>query len=174
MMRHQPDFIPCTRASNTCAGTWIFSVMLAIGGLVAAFSTRHAPHWVPLAALGVSMFGMMVFVVKYGRSCRADASHLMIPIHQPSVAAVEPSPAAAADDGGQMRRLFDRFDVRAIERARALGLAPREAASFLGFARDYVDNAHALRLLAAHDEAELERHIAASIERALLAFQAAN
>lgn len=78
---------------------------------------------------------------------------------------------AKSNDGLALRRVFDRFDLLAIERARAEGLAPAEQSSFLNFARDFVDVDHSLGLLADRDEDELKRHFAASLERALLAFR---
>ncbi len=85
--------------------------------------------------------------------------------------AVVSTAAAQSTDNAQLRKLYDRFDLKAIDRARQAGLTAKDAASFLGFARDFVDQRHALGLMAAGDEAELGRHLAASIERALLAFQ---
>lgn len=77
----------------------------------------------------------------------------------------------AARDNLSLRRIFDRFDVLAIERAKRQGLSPSQQSSFLEFARDYVDVDHSLALLADRDEEELKRHFTATLERALLAFE---
>ena len=190
--RDQPGYTHCTPAGSACAAMWLCSVLLGAGGLVAAFTRFPNVKWMVPAALGVSIFGMLMFVISYGRACRAAAARViappagsvpgvlapkLIPIEEVSaVAAAEPSPAAAtaaaqSTDNAQLRKLYDRFDLKAIDRARQAGLTAKDAASFLGFARDFVDQRHALGLMAAGDEAELGRHLAASIERALLAFQ---
>ena len=79
-------------------------------------------------------------------------------------------PVPAADDLA-MRKVFDRFDVRAIERARRAGQAPATVAGFLDFARDFVDRRHVAALLDQSDDLEVDRHLAAAVERALLQFE---
>lgn len=164
----KPPSIPCPRASEACGATWLFSVMLAVCGLICLFTMHRMSVALPMIALGASTVGMVVFLSLYGRACRLEAAKVVKP-QQPVVDAPPVVVSAGYDDA--MRRLFDRFDPLAIERARGAGLAPTAIAGFLPFARDFVDTAHAVRLLDAHDEAELERHLKAGIERALVTYQ---
>ncbi|MCC6572693.1 MAG: hypothetical protein IT462_02780 [Planctomycetes bacterium] len=161
----KPTISTCGRAGGVCAGTWLASVFLAVAGLTAAFYTRKSPSWAPFVALAISTGGMLLFLIQYSRACRLQAANIIRP-------PVKAPVTIAITDGDAMRRLFDRFDIRAIERARALGLSSGDASSFLNLARDFVDVAHAQRLMNTGNEAELDVHIRAAIERALLTFQA--
>jgi hypothetical protein len=69
-----------------------------------------------------------------------------------------------------MRKVFDRFDVKVIGHARSQHWQPDKIASFLDYARDYVDTQHATSLLNGNERGELDRHLDAAVQRALLEY----
>jgi len=80
-------------------------------------------------------------------------------------------PRVATPKPDAMRMIFDRFDLLTIKRARNDGLDGRHTAELLDFAREFVDTSHAAMLLEQHEEEELQRHLAAALERALLSIE---
>jgi hypothetical protein len=87
----------------------------------------------------------------------------------PLVGSGTPYAAGTASPNNDLtRQVFDRFDVQVIELAREISLKPKEAANLLEFARDFVDVSHASNLLRNNRDDELECHLNAAIERAVL------
>jgi hypothetical protein len=69
-----------------------------------------------------------------------------------------------------LRKVFDRFDVKVITHARGQYWSADKIASFLDYARDYVDTQHATSLLNGNERGELDRHLDAAVQRALLQY----
>jgi hypothetical protein len=172
---------------------WLLAVILAVVGLAAM--GRHGANPMVIVPVGISLLFMLMFIVSFRReSRRIEAEQRMQRLERAARRAADPEEEHYGDDqpreyhfgapvpysNGQAlvanhassneasREVFDRYDVRVIELARNLELKPKEAAGLLEFARDFVDVAHATRLLRKGDQDELERHLDAAIERAVL------
>ncbi len=189
-MMHPWDRDQTQRNAQPRSINWIsllLSLLIGLFGFALLFRLSHggkAALIVPLAFAGI---GSLYFL---GRGWRGASQRRVEPndadfyaasgrplsgnAGKPGFAVTTPPAYAskqAATDTLALRRVFDRFDLLAIERAQRHGLAPAAQASFLTFARDYVDLDHSLALLAERNEDELKQHFTASLERALLAFQ---
>ncbi|MCC6148780.1 MAG: hypothetical protein IT461_00900 [Planctomycetes bacterium] len=167
----------------------LMAILLGLFGFAMAAKLHHGgrgPLVVPVVFAGVGALYFLVRGFKGGGCCSAPRASWrddapiatgqpMTPPSQSAGVVAPPgysyTPKEAARDNLALRRVYDRFDLLAIERAKRQGLTPGEQASFLNFARDYVDVDHSLALLAERDETELKQHFMASLERALLAFQ---
>lgn len=167
----------------------LMALLLGIFGVAMAAKLQHAgrgPLVVPVVFAGLGSLYFLTRGFKGGGCCSTYRCNWREespvsggqPMSQPGDRPGVVAPPAysygvkeAARDTLALRRVYDRFDLLAIERAKRQGLTPGEQASFLNFARDYVDVDHALGLLAERDENELKQHFLASLERALLAFQ---
>ena len=165
----------------------LMAILLGIFGFAMAAKLSHVgkgPLVVPVVFAGLGSMYFLMRGFKGGGCCSAPRTSWredgQIATGQPVTpreAGVVTPPGynytakEATRDNLALRRVFDRFDLLAIERAKRQGLTPAEQTSFLGFARDYVDVDHSLTLLAERDETELKQHFMASMERALLAFQ---
>ena len=165
----------------------LMAILLGIFGFAMAAKLSHGgkgPLVVPVVFAGLGSMYFLIRGFKGGGCCSAPRASWrddgQIATGQPVMpreAGVVAPPGYnytakdATRDNLALRRVYDRFDLLAIERAKRQGLTPAEQTSFLNFARDYVDVDHALTLLAERDETELKQHFMASMERALLAFQ---
>lgn len=179
-------------ATDTPGINWIsilMALLLGVFGLAMAAKLTHTGKGqlvVPVVFAGMGFLYFLMRGFKGGGCCSVPRGPGRNEFTQAGDAAAAPnaqsSPVAAppgygynakdaARDNLALRRVFDRFDLLAIERAKRQGLTPAEQTSFLDFSRDYVDVDHALALLAERDEEELKRHFMATLERALLAFQ---
>lgn len=171
-------------APQRCSGNWVgrgLLMLLAAGiGLagVGALLSRGARPTVAVPVV-LSLVFLGLYVARRRRESIQPSNHCIQAKVLPAAECVDrPAPQGgpvalpvpSADDMA-MRKVFDRFDVRAIERARRASLAPAAVASFLDFARDFVDRRHVAALLDHEDGAEVERHVEAAIERALLQFE---
>jgi hypothetical protein len=173
------------RQSSGRGFVWLLAVILAVVGLAAM--GRHGANPMVIVPVGISLFFMLMFIVSFRREARRiEAEQQMERLERAARRATEPDVdepeyhqprehhfgAPVPYGNGQVneatREIFDRFDVRVIELARDLKLKPKDAAGLLEFARDFVDVPHASRLLRMSNNSELECHLDAAIERAVL------
>jgi hypothetical protein len=175
---------------------WLLAVVLAVIGLAAM--ARHGANPMVVVPVGISLFFMFMFMISHRReSKRIEASRRLERLERAARRALEPEAEPAPRRDGReegmreqqfshapgvpygtgasvsndiSRQVFDRFDVDVIELARSLELKPKEAASLLEFARDFVDLPHASALMRAKRDEELDRHLDAAIERAVLQY----
>ena len=87
-------------------------------------------------------------------------------VNQPRPAVNQPRPAVDTT----MRKVFDRYDLKVITHGRSMGWEPQRIASFLDYARDYVDTQHATALVTGNERGELDRHLDAAMHKALLQY----
>ncbi len=158
---------------------WLIAVIVAVVALV-VFSRSNGNHLV-LVPIGISVFFMFMFLLNHRREARrleasrrvqrlADAARRA----QDGPEAMGFEPPQPARDDASLRRVFDRFDMKVIEHGRNNKWEPKQISSLLEMARDYVDTPHASLLLKRSEETELERHLDAALERALLQYDIAN
>lgn len=164
----------------------LFSLLLGFLGIGMAMRLAHGGKGALAVPVVFALMGSVYFLsrgFKGGCCTRPRLEPQDVELQHPGGRPVEGGPQPMAQivtppaygskprDTLPLRRVFDRFDLLAIERARAEGLTTSDQGSFLNFARDFVDVDHSLGLLADRDEEELKRHFTASLERALLAFR---
>jgi hypothetical protein len=153
---------------------WLVAVLLAVLGL--ALFARHGSNNLVMIPVGISLFFMLMFLFSYRRESRRlqslrETQRLTAPDFEPQPMGMLPPPAAS---DGTLRCLFDRFDLKVIDHGRRNEWEPRQISSLLEMARDFVDTPHAGALLNAGEKDELDRHLDAALERALLQFDVAN
>lgn len=162
-----PDFAPASGGG----WIWIIAVMLAVFGL--ALLHRHGANNLVMIPVGISLFFMFMFMLSH----RSESRRLQAVRHAQRMAEFEPQaigmlPPARDDDS--LRRVFDRFDLKVIEHGRRNSWEPKQISSLLEMSRDFVDTQHAGTLLANEDSHELEFHLDAALERALLQYDIAH
>lgn len=181
----QPSSQPRGFASGLA---WLVAVVLGILGMV-AMAKNHGDngHSIAMIPIGISLFFIFMFMIGHRREQRRlSCLRAMQPpaeprIHTPQGTAAQPAQAAGnlqqtqctvetqklpkADDAS-LRKLYDRFDVRAIAQCRASRMDAKQITSFLEMARDFVDTGHAAQLIRRNDLAELDTHMHAALERA--------
>lgn len=148
---------------------WLIAIIIAVVGL--ALLAKNGFNNVAFIPIGISLFFMVMFLVSHRREARQLAWKREVARMQ-ETPAVAPQPVAyaprpAAPDAN-LRKVFDRFDVKVITHGRDKYWNAQRIASFLDYARDYVDTQHASALLAANERGELDRHLDAALQRALL------
>lgn len=159
---------------------WLIAIILGVAGMVAmAKSSGRAVAVIPI---GISLFFIFMFLIGHRREARRlsnlraqarspveqlEAQYL--PAIRPEVR-LEPQSLRRADDES-LRRLYDRFDVRAIEECRANNMDAKAITAFLEMARDFVDTAHSAQLIHEGELEELDRHMGAALERAKLQYE---
>lgn len=143
---------------------WLFAIVIAVIGL--ALLSKHGPHNVVVIPIGISVFFMVMFLFSHRRETRRIAwkRELVRMQAQQAIAAQPQRPAVDTT----LRKVFDRFDVKVIGHARNNHWSPDKIASFLDYARDYVDTQHSTALLNGNERGELDRHLDAALQRALL------
>ncbi|MCB9933541.1 MAG: hypothetical protein H6841_08985 [Planctomycetes bacterium] len=145
---------------------WLVAIIIAVVGL--ALMAKHGANHVVFVPIGISFFFMVMFLVSHRREARRLAWKREVARMQDMHAQqVVQAPRPAAPDT-TMRKVFDRFDAKVISHGRDKYWNPQRIASFLDYARDYVDTQHASALLAANERGELDRHLDAALQRALL------
>lgn len=158
---------------------WLIAVIIAAIGL--AVMARHGFNNIVIVPIGVSLFFMLMFLISHHREAkrlawRREVARLREAAREIQSGATGHAPAprqlSAVDVG--MRKIFDRFDTKVISHGRMYGWEAPEIAGFLDFARDYVDTQHAQALLEGNEKGELDRHLDAALERALLQHDIAN
>lgn len=166
---------------------WIVAVMLAVFGL--ALLHRHGANNLVMIPVGVSLFFMFMFMLSH----RSESRRLQAARRAQRMAEFEPhpsspsgrrealerqamgmQPALPSRDDGALRRVFDRYDLKVIEHGRSNDWDPKQISSLLEMSRDFVDTQHAGALLNSADALELDRHLDAALERALLQFDIAH
>ncbi len=181
----QPNSQPRGFASGLA---WLVAVVLGILGMV-AMAKGHGDgrgHSIAMIPIGISLFFIFMFMIGHRREQRRLANMRMMQppaepqlhtpqgmtgqpvvdlLHQAPPTTLETQKLPKADDAS-LRKLYDRFDVRAIEQCRASQMDARQITSFLEMARDFVDTGHAAQLIRRNDLAELDTHMHAALERA--------
>jgi len=148
---------------------WLIAIIIAVVGLV--LLAKNGAHNVAFIPIGISFFFMVMFLVSHRREAKRLAWRREVarmqetPVVAPQSLAYAPRPAAP---DANLRKVFDRFDVKVITHGRDKYWNAQRIASFLDYARDYVDTQHASALLAANERGELDRHLDAALQRALL------
>ena len=156
--------------SAPCKGSglmWIVAVIIAVVGLVLV--SKHKLNDVAMIPIGISLFFMVMFMVSHRRENRRlawkrEVTRMQQDQRQAQIIAQPPRPAVDTT----LRKVFDRYDVKVINHARSQGWSPDRIASFLDYARDYVDTQHAGALVTGNEKGELDRHLDAALHRALL------
>ena len=155
-------------ASGGSGLLWIVAIIIAVIGL--AMMSRHGANHVVAVPIGISLFFMIMFMFSHRRETRRLAMkreatrQLEEYARQQTVSLNVPKPGSDTT----MRKVFDRYDMKVISHVRNKGWEPQRIASFLDYARDYVDTQHATALVNGNERGELDRHLDAALHRALL------
>ncbi|MCB9892816.1 MAG: LapA family protein [Planctomycetes bacterium] len=150
---------------------WLVAIIIAVIGL--AMMAKHGSNNVVAVPIGISLFFMVMFFFSHRREARRLAWKREVArlqdeyTRQQQIAAANP-PRPAVDT--TMRKVFDRYDLKVISHGRGLGWDPQRIASFLDYARDYVDTQHATALVNGNERGELDRHLEAALHKALLQY----
>lgn len=158
---------------------WLVAIVLGVLGL-AALGRPGGAKAVALIPIGISLFFIIMFLVGHRREQRRlsaarwqNAAGAVLPQAPLQEVRLEPQALPKADDAS-LRKLYDRFDVKAIELCRGSQMAAARTTEFLEMARDFMDTAHAAQLIRANNLAELDIHMHAALERARLQFELNN
>lgn len=160
---------------------WLVAVIIAVIGL--SVLARHGANSVVAIPIGISLFFMVMFIASHRRETRRIAWKREMAMMREAQQQL-PQQIAVSDlcNGGvpaeaprratdlSMRKIFDRYDLKVINKGREKMWNARRIAGFLDYARDYVDTQHASALMKSGEKGELERHLDASLERALLQY----
>jgi hypothetical protein len=155
---------------------WLVAVIIAVIGL--AVLARHGANSVVAIPIGISLFFMVMFIVSHRRETRRLAwKREMAMLQQaqqrlPQQVAMHEKPCPATDLA--LRKIFDRFDLKVITKGRDKYWDAKRIANLLEYARDFVDTQHAAALMKSGEKGELERHLEAALERALLQYDMEN
>lgn len=161
---------PCGFAGGLA---WLIAIGLGVLGMAAM--ARHGCRTVAVIPIGISLFFIFMFMVGHRREQRRLAASRWVnnqscctPPAQEVRLEAQVLPRA---DDASLRKLYDRFDVRAIEECRANSMDAKAITAFLEMARDFVDTAHAAALINRREMSELDTHMNAALERAKLQFE---
>jgi len=164
---------PSTQGRGFANGLmWLVAIVLGLFGLIALAKSGGAKG-VALIPIGISLFFIFMFMIGHRREQRRLAAtrwQNQVGNQPLQEIRIEPQPAPKADDAS-LRKLYDRFDVMAIDECRENKLDAKQITDFLEMARDFMDTAHAAQLIRANNLAELEIHMHAALERAKLQFE---
>jgi hypothetical protein len=148
---------------------WRVAIVIAVIGL--ALMARHGANNLVMVPIGISVFFMVMFLFSHRREARRIAWKREVARMQ-EVERARQQQVVAADvpraNDVAMRKIFDRYDLKVINHGRMYGWGAKDIASFLDYARDFVDTRHAGRLLEGNERGELDRHLDAALERAVL------
>ena len=148
---------------------WLVAIIIAVIGL--ALMARHGANNVVMVPIGISVFFMIMFLFSHRREARRIAWKREVAryqeIERQRQQAVSVQTTQRTNDAA-MRKIFDRFDLKVIKHGRAHHWGAKDIASFLDYARDFVDTRHAGSLLDGNERGELDRHLDAALERAVL------
>ena len=148
---------------------WLVSVIIAVIGL--ALMSRHGTNNIVMVPIGISVFFMVMFLFSHRREAkriawkREVARYQEIERNRQQTIAVQNTQRV---NDASMRKIFDRFDLKVIKHGRMYAWNAKDIASFLDYARDFVDTRHAGSLLDGNERGELDRHLDAALERAIL------
>jgi hypothetical protein len=156
---------------------WLVAVIVAVIAIV-VFARSNGNQLV-LVPIAISVFFMFMFMVNHRRETRRlEAARAFKRLEEAARKAQgEPmgmEPGTPARNDVALRKVFDRFDLRVIQHGRANNWQPKQLSSLLEMARDFVDTPHATQLQRSGDDDELDRHLLAALERALLQYDIAN
>lgn len=148
---------------------WLVAIIIAVIGL--ALMARHGANNIVMVPIGISVFFMVMFLFSHRREAKRIAWKREVAryqeIERQRQQAVSVQTTQRTNDAA-MRKIFDRFDLKVIKHGRAHNWAAGDIASFLDYARDFVDTRHAGSLLDGNERGELDRHLDAALERAVL------
>jgi hypothetical protein len=148
---------------------WLVAVVIAVVGL--ALLSKRGFNDVAVIPVGISLFFMVMFLISHRRETRRIAWKREFSRMQQAQQQIQqvqaPRPAQTAVDT-TLRKVFDRYDLKVINHGRSYGWSPDRIAGFLDYARDYVDTQHAGTLINGNEKGELDRHLDAALQRALL------
>lgn len=148
---------------------WLVAIIIAVIGL--ALMARHGANNVVMVPIGISVFFMVMFLFSHRREAKRIAWKREVARFQEMERSRQQTIAVQntqrANDAA-MRKIFDRFDLKVIKHGRMYNWDAKEIASFLDYARDFVDTRHAGSLLDGNERGELDRHLDAALERAVL------
>ncbi|MCA8947218.1 MAG: hypothetical protein KDB29_13380 [Planctomycetes bacterium] len=158
---------------------WLVAIIIAVIGL--AVMSRHGANSVVAVPIGISLFFMVMFIVSHRRETRRIAWKREVALmHEAqqrlpqNMAVTGHAPVSNQPADLSMRKIFDRFDLKVITKGREKSWDAKRIAGFLDYARDFVDTQHASSLMKSGEKGELERHLEASLERALLQYDMEN
>lgn len=154
---------------------WLVAIILGVFGMMAvAKSGGKAP--VALIPVGISLFFIFMFMIGHRREQRRlSASRWQgMNAQQPLQEVRLEAQALPKADDASLRKLYDRFDVKAIDECRDNKMDAKQITAFLEMARDFMDTAHAAHLIRCNNLAELDIHMRAAMERAKLQFELGN
>lgn len=155
---------PAPQCPARGAGLWLVAVVIAVIAL--ALLGRHGANNIVVIPIGISLFFMVMFLFSHRREVKRNAWQREVArLHSQSVTVPTPQPAAVDTT---LRKVFDRFDVKVIAHGRSKFWQADKIAAFLDYARDYVDSQHASALMNGNEKGELDRHLDASLQKALL------
>ncbi|MBX3475042.1 MAG: hypothetical protein KF754_11715 [Planctomycetes bacterium] len=157
---------------------WLVAIVLGVLGMMAM--AKHGFRTVAVIPIGISLFFIFMFMIGHRREQRRLMSNrwqqmATTVLPQPPLQEIrlEQQSLPKADDAS-LRKLYDRFDVKAIEECRHNSLDAGKVTEFLEMSRDFMDTAHAAQLIRRNDLAELQIHMHAALERAKLQFELNN
>lgn len=158
---------------------WLVAIIIAVVGL--AVMSRHGANSVVAVPIGISLFFMIMFIFSHRRETRRIAWKREVALmHEAqqrlpqNMAVTGHAPVSNQPADLSMRKIFDRFDLKVITKGREKFWDAKRIAGFLDYARDFVDTQHASSLMKSGEKGELERHLEASLERALLQYDMEN
>ena len=169
--QHLRDLGQSERSGGFAGGlAWIIAIILGVLGMVVM--ARTGCKSVAVIPVAISLFFIFMFIIGHRREQRR--LHVLRSMNAIAAAAPparpEPRQLPKADDAS-LRRLYDRFDVLAIDECRRNNMDAKSITAFLEMARDFVDTAHAADLISRDELSELERHMQAALERAKLQYE---
>ena len=148
---------------------WLVAIVIAVIGL--ALMARHGANNVVMVPIGISVFFMVMFLFSHRREVKRIAWKREVARYQEMERNRQQTIAVQntqRTNDAAMRKIFDRFDLKVIKHGRMYGWDAKAIASFLDYARDFVDTRHAGSLLDGNERGELDRHLDAALERAVL------
>lgn len=160
------DREPQSKPSNGIA--WLLSVIIAVIGLVAlAKGSGHKAVSVPIF---MSVIFMLMFLFSHRRENRRVIQASKEAELQRKLNVVEQHTKTEINmqRDKDLRRVFDRFDVKVIKEGRRSQHSAQQIAQMLDFSRDFVDTNHAIEMLSNGHLVELDKHLEAAIYRAVL------
>jgi len=167
---------PGTQSRGFASGMmWLVAIILGIFGMIAMAKSRGSAPPVAVIPVAISLFFIFMFMIGHRREQRRLAAtrwqNAQNAMNQQVQEVRLDTQALPKPDDASLRRLYDRFDVKAIDECRTNSLDAKQITAFLEIARDFMDTSHAAQLIRCNNLAELEIHMHAALERAKLQFE---
>lgn len=156
--------------NRICGNMWLGSLVLGVSSLLALFFISEGNELI-LFPLGVSVFFMVLFWRNVRRERDVFSDFNEPTYDQQDALTTMPDPAGSTDS--ELRSVFDRFDSMVIDQCEQRGMSGDRIASFLDYAREFVDQTHAATLFRDQRFNELEIHLTAAHRRAMVSWQQA-